>query len=387
MTSPLAKSLTLPCGSVLRNRIAKSAMTEGLADPFDNPTKAHHTLYRTWDNGGLGLQITGNVMIDRRFLERFGNVVVEDEQAIDALKAWAEAGHSTDGQIWMQISHPGRQCQRLVNTRPMAPSAVQLKLMGLFGNPRAMTETDIADVIARYANTARIAKKAGFDGVQIHGAHGYLISQFLSSATNQRQDKWGGSVANRARFLREVIASVRNEVGNDYPVSVKLNSADFQKGGFSQEECKMVAGWLSDDGIDLLEISGGTYEQLSFLNGPNEEVQRESTRKREAYFLEYAKNIRDAVKVPLMVTGGFRSLASMESAVEQDGIDLVGLARPVCTAPHIANTLLDGSVRQLDSYEEQLVLGSGYLGVNTPILPIKAINAFGSVGFFYWQII
>ena len=239
MTSPLAKSLTLPCGSVLRNRIAKSAMTEGLADPFDNPTSAHNTLYRTWDAGGLGLQITGNVMIDRRFLERFGNVVVEDEQAIDALKAWAAAGHATDGQIWMQISHPGRQCQKLVNTRPMAPSAVQLRLMGLFGNPRAMSENDIADVIARYTNTARIAQKAGFDGVQIHGAHGYLISQFLSSATNQRRDKWGGSVANRARFLREIIASVRNEVGNDFPVSVKLNSADFQKGGFKDSFFQM----------------------------------------------------------------------------------------------------------------------------------------------------
>ena len=386
MTSPLAQPLTLPCGVTLPNRLGKSAMTEGLADPQDNPTEAHNTLYRTWSEGGTGLLITGNVMVDRRYLERAGNVVLEDEQAVERLRSWAAVGKSGGSHIWMQINHPGRQCQRTINRQPLSPSDVQLKMIGLFGRPRAMTEADIEDVIARYAKTATLAKQTGFDGVQIHGAHGYLISQFLSPKTNQRHDKWGGSLENRARFVREVVRAVRIAVGDDYPVSIKLNSADFQKGGFTLSECVMVAGWLATDSIDLLEISGGTYEQLSLLGVEPTEV-RESTRKREAYFIEYADAIRQAAQIPLMVTGGFRSRVVMEQAITNKEVDIVGLARPLCTQPNLANQLFAGTIDEVDAYEHHLVLGKGFWGNNSRSSIIKAINAFGGVGFYYHQII
>lgn len=387
MTSVLGNSLKLPCGQELSNRLAKSAMTEGLADPSDNPTEKHATLYRRWAEGGLGLQITGNVMVDRRYLERAGNVVLEDENAMDRLVAWANAGKADGCKIWMQISHPGRQCARLVNSKPLAPSEVQLNLLGLFAKPIAMSEADITDAITRYAETARIAKKAGFDGAQIHGAHGYLVSQFLSPNSNRRTDKWGGSIENRARFLREIIAAVRKHAGEDFAIGVKLNSADFQKGGFDQDECRQVANWLEQDGVDLLEISGGTYEQLSFFHGADEDEVRESTKRREAYFIEYAKSIRDAVSLPLMVTGGFRSRQAMESAIEEDGIDLIGLARPLCTDVNLPKNVIAGTDTEADIFENELVLGKGWLGPRTPFQIINGINTFGSVGFYYWQII
>lgn len=280
--------LDLPCGVRLKNRFARSAMTEALADVHDAPNKAHQTLYERWSSGGMAIQMTGNVMVDKRYLERPGNVVVQDESAFNVLQDWARAAKSGGSQIWMQISHPGRQCPIVVHMRPLSPSAEKLRILGLFGKPRAMTSEDIQDAIQRYATTAAIAKKAGFDGVQIHAAHGYLVSQFLSPITNQRKDDWGGSLENRAKFLRKVYEATRAAVGNDFPVAVKLNSADFQKGGFTIEDSCQVARWLEKDGIDLIELSGGTYEQMSFVNG-TEEQQRDSTIKREAYFLEYAR--------------------------------------------------------------------------------------------------
>lgn len=384
--SPLAQTLSLPCGAVLPNRLGKSAMTEGLADKHDRPTVHHERLYRTWSEGGTGLHITGNVMIDRRYLERAGNVVLEDERDLDLFKRWAEAGTVGGNHCWVQLNHPGRQCPRIVNKQPLSPSDVHLDLLGNFGKPRAMTEEDIQDVIKRFARSAALVKRAGFTGVQIHCAHGYLFSQFLSPKVNQRKDQWGGSLENRARIIRHTIKAVREVVGNDFPIGVKLNSADFQKGGFSLDECVQVAQWLGEDGIDLLEISGGTYEQLSLIGVEPTEV-RESTRKREAYFIEYAARIRDAAKVPLMVTGGFRSRAVMEQAITQNEVDVVGLARPLCTQPDCSRQLIAGTLDQLDDYEQGLVLGSGFWGNNSRSNLVKAINSFGQVGFYYWQII
>lgn len=385
-TSSLASPLTLPCGAMLPNRLGKSAMTEGLADKGDLPSEALNTLYRTWSLGGTGLHITGNVMIDRRYLERAGNVVLEDDADLELFKAWAEAGQVGGNHLWVQLNHPGRQCPRLVNSKPLSPSEVHLELMGNFGKPRAMTEEDIQDLIKRFARSAALCKKAGFSGVQIHSAHGYLLSQFLSPKVNQRKDQWGGSLENRARLLRAIIAEVRQQVGPDYPIGVKLNSADFQKGGFTLDECVQVAHWLGEDGLDLLEISGGTYEQLSLIGVEPTDV-RESTRKREAYFIEYAKRIKEAAKIPLMVTGGFRSRDVMENAVSSGEVDLVGLARPLCTQPDCSKNLIKGTLEQLDDYEKDLVLGTGFWGNNSPWSFIKAINSFGQVGFYYWQII
>lgn len=386
MTSPLAQSLQLPCGTTIPNRIGKSAMTEGLADEHDNPTQAHLNLYGTWSDGGCGLHITGNVMIDRRYLERAGNVVVEDEQALPMLKQWAQASTHAGNQCWMQISHPGRQCPKMINSTPMSPSNVRLNMLGNFGQPKAMTDADIEDVIQRFATTASIAQKAGFTGVQLHCAHGYLISQFLSPITNQRHDQWGGSLENRARLARRAVQAIRKAVGPKFPVAVKLNSADFQKGGFSLSDCVSVARWLSEDGIDLLEISGGTYEQLSLMGVEPTEV-RESTRKREAYFIEYANAIKTAAQVPLMITGGFRSRDVMEKAVADGEVDMIGIARPLCTQPNLGSLLVDQWVGAADSFENSLALGTGFWGHNSPLGLIKGINSFGQVGFYYWQII
>jgi 2,4-dienoyl-CoA reductase-like NADH-dependent reductase (Old Yellow Enzyme family) len=386
----LRSPLRLACGVTLPNRILKSAMTEGLADAHDRPTEAHETLYRRWSEGGAGTLVTGNVMVDRRYLERPGNVVVEDEGAVDRLASWVRAGTTAGNQLWMQISHPGRQCTRMVTSQPVAPSEVQLRLGGMFGKPRALAEHEIADVVARYARTAGVARRAGFTGVQVHGAHGYLCSQFLSPRTNRRADSWGGPLENRARFVREVVRAVRREVGPDFPVSVKLNSSDFQKGAFTSEESCAVAAWLVEDGIDLLEISGGTYERLRLLGvrDPADADERaEGTKRREAYFLDYAASIRAAARVPLAVTGGFRSREGMEAALAEGAIDVVGLARPLCTEPDVAKALIEGTSESGRVDERSLRIAGGWLGPSSPNATVRALNAQAQTAWFYEQLL
>ena len=386
MTSPLASPISLPNGSVLANRLCKSAMTEGLADKFDLPTPALIQLYKTWSQGGTGLHITGNVMVDRRYLERAGNVVLEDDKNVELFRNWAKQGTTGGNHLWVQLNHPGRQCPKMVSTQPLSPSDVQLAMLGNFARPRPMDQSDIEEVIERFITSARLVKQAGFTGVQIHCAHGYLLSQFLSPKINQRQDQWGGSLENRARIIRHIIVGVRAAVGADFPIGVKLNSADFQKGGFSLEDCITVASWLGEDGVDLLEISGGTYEQLSLIGVEPTDV-RESTRKREAYFIEYAERIKQSAKIPVMITGGFRSRDVMERAIESGEVDVIGLARPLCTEPDCSTKLIQQTIQTIDCYEDKLVLGTGFWGNNSPSNLIKAINSFGQVGFYYWQII
>lgn len=380
----LSQPFTLPCGTVLPNRICKAAMTEGLADADDNPTKELNTLYQTWAEGGAGLLLSGNIMVDRRYLERSGNMVLEDDKDLVSFSALAKAGLTAGNQFWVQLNHPGRQCNRIVNSQPLAPSAVQLNLAGNFGQPREMTEADITDAITRFATSAELVKRAGFTGVQIHSAHGYLSSQFLSPLTNQRQDKWGGPLGNRARFLLETVRAVRSAVGKEFPISVKLNSADFQQGGFELADCQQVATWLCDEGIDLLEVSGGTYESLEWMD--NDE-KRDTTVNREAFFLQYAESIRAVTKTPLMITGGFRHLATIEDALSSKALDVVGIGRPFCVDPAFPNKLLNGSSNEAPQGEQGLVLGKGWLGPRSRFKLIRAINNQGQVGWFYQQII
>jgi 2,4-dienoyl-CoA reductase-like NADH-dependent reductase (Old Yellow Enzyme family) len=387
----LSTPLTLPCGAVLPNRVAKGAMTEGLADRDDNPTERHVELYRRWSDGGAGMLLTGNVMVDRRFLERPGNVVIEDRSGEGALRTWAAAGTRNGNHLWMQISHPGRQCTRMSSSHPVAPSAVKLEgMMGLAAPPRALEVSEIHDIIGRFAFVARMAKETGFTGVQIHSAHGYLSSQFLSPRVNQRTDEWGGSLENRSRFLREVYKAVREAVGPEFPIAVKLNSADFQKGGFSKEESAQVAAWLGELGLDLLEISGGTYEQMALFGdkGDGAEQKAESTRRREAYFLEYARDIRAALQgTPLMVTGGFRTPSLMREVVQSGEVDVVGIGRPFCIEPDLANRVLEGSGEPLPTPEKEIRLGPGFLGRGSSSRSIRTLNAGAEVAFFYRQII
>lgn len=392
MTVSLADPIKLPCGAVLKNRIAKAAMTEGLADPLNRATARHAALYRRWAEGGAGLLITGNVMVDRRYLERPGNVAIDGpqtEEAREALAVWADAATEAGSAIWMQISHAGRQSPKSVAVEPVGPSAVEIRLPGgQFGAPRALAHAEIEDVITRFAQAASTAKAAGFTGVQIHAAHGYLISEFLNPLVNQRSDQWGGALENRARLLMRVVGAVRAKVGSGFPVSVKLNSSDFQKGGFSFEDCLQVIEWLNGAGIDLLEISGGNYEQPSMmgidgLEPAFEDDVRESTREREAYFIRYAEKSAEIARMPLMVTGGFRTRAAMEEALASGAADVIGIARPLCVDPELPAQLISGAVESAPSWENTLRLGPGFLGPNSHNDIIKALNGFGAMAFFY----
>ncbi|MBE0482018.1 MAG: NADH:flavin oxidoreductase/NADH oxidase family protein [Bacterioplanes sp.] len=348
----LGLPLVLNNGSVIPNRFAKSALSETLGTVDLRVSKALPKLYQRWADGGVGLSITGNVMIDRRHLGEPNNVVLEDERDMERLRAWANAAKSRGGQVWMQLNHPGKQTPKMLNSDPMSPSAIPFhpSMQSFFATPRAMTEDDIHDVIQRFATAARLAQTAGFDGVQIHGAHGYLVSQFLSPHHNQRTDQWGGSLDNRMRFVIEVYQAMRAATGPSFNIGIKMNSADFQRGGFNEDDAAIVATTLADLGIDLIEVSGGTYETPAMAQGRESHQDssttspmKESTRLREAYFLEFAEMLRTKVKVPLMVTGGFRSKAAMEAAVASGACDLVGLGRPLCVEPDLVNQILSGN--------------------------------------------
>lgn len=378
--------LTLPCGHIVPNRFCKAATTEGLADAKDHATQALARLYGTWACGGAAIQMSGNIMVDARYLERAGNVVVQDKSGMGELKAWAKAVNENGSQLWGQISHPGRQCPRLVNLTPLAPSQVQLNIVGNFGKPRAATEADIQEIVNRFATTAGLLQEAGFDGVQVHSAHGYLLSQFLSPRTNLRQDAWGGSLKNRASLLLTVVAAVRALVGPHFPIAVKLNSSDFVQGGFTLDESAKVVQWLNDAGIDLLEVSGGTYEQLEFMKARDPDEVRDSTRVREAMFLEYAKKLKAVARMPIMVTGGFRTLAGMEAALQEGHTDMIGVARPSCIEPDFPARMLAGTMSRLPITEDRLVLGRGYWGPNSRSGHIRGLNNLAQAGWYYRQI-
>ncbi|MEE4537062.1 MAG: NADH:flavin oxidoreductase/NADH oxidase family protein [Erythrobacter sp.] len=391
----LDQPLTLPCGAVLPNRLAKAAMTEGLATPGGRPTAALERLYGVWAKGGAGLLITGNVIVDRNHLERPGNVVIEKEPDAGMaarLTAWAKAGTRGGHHLWAQISHAGRQTPKLVNRAPKSCSDVPLALPGgQFGQPTPLTRSEIAELVERWANAARACHDAGFTGVQIHAAHGYLVSQFLSPRVNRRTDEYGGSLANRARFLREIVAAVRAVVGPQFPVSVKLNSADFQKGGFDFEDSLEVVRWLEADSVDLIEISGGTYEQpkLVGLEGIEPEEPQSSapsTLAREAYFADFAQAMQVETTVPLMVTGGFRTRGAMLQALQKGAADVIGLGRPMCLMTDAPRRLIEGEIQRLPRYEDRLELLPAALALLKRFQLVKAASGFAGIYWFYEQL-
>lgn len=344
MSTSLSAPLTLPGGAVLHNRIAKAAMSENLADDH-LPGERLLRLYGRWSHAGAGLLLTGNVMVDRRALGEPRNVVVESDAAVDALRRWADVAQAGGAACWPQVNHPGRQGARQVSSEMVAPSAVPLKIGGgLFGTPRALEATEIEDLVGRFGRVAGWSKRAGFAGVQVHGAHGYLVSQFLSPLVNQRDDAWGGDAERRRRFLVEVVRAMRAEVGAGFPIGVKLNSADFQRGGFDEAESMAVVEVLEAEGVDLLEISGGTYERPAMMAALPE--QKASTAAREAYFLRYAQAVRARTRMPLLLTGGFRTRTGMEAALASGAVDMVGLGRPMALEPDLPRRLLDGSATE-----------------------------------------
>ena len=396
MQNLINESFTLPCGQVIKNRICKAAMTERIAKGNNLAHQGHANLYDRWADGNIGISLTGNVQVDRRNLEGPANVAIDKnnyKEQFESLKAWSKSGTKNNTQLWMQISHAGRQTPGEINSSPLAPSDIRLKIPGKnYGIPTPMTEENILDVIDRFVFTAKIARETGFTGVQFHSAHGYLLSEFLSPDINNRNDAWGGSIENRTRIHLEIIKRCRQEVGEDFPISVKLNSTDFQKGGFSPDESIKVAQILENAGVDIIEISGGTYEQPKLIgidasiNPKRSEKRKESTIAREAYFLEYAKDIRSAVSLPLMVTGGFRTRDGIEEALRSNVCQIVGIGRPLCADPYCIKKLIAGELENLPSFEKTLSLGPSILSPSSPFTLIKVINAFGAMAWFYQQI-
>ena len=344
----IASSFTLPNGSILKNRIVKSAMSENFGTRHHAPSKGLINAYKVWAKGNPGLLITGNIMIDSMALGEARNVVVEDYKDFELLKKWAKSVERTGVHLWPQINHPGRQAFAAINRETVGPSAVSLNMGNtskMFKLPTALTEEAIWDIIKRFGNTARIMKEAGFTGCQIHGAHGYLVSQFLSPISNVRTDQFGGSISNRARFVLEIYREIRYQVGSGYPIGIKINSADFQTGGFTELESLEVIRLLENEGIDLIEISGGTYEKPAMIQGDR----KKSTIAREAYFLDYIEKARKLIKTPLLLTGGIRSVSVMEKALKDGNLDFIGLARPFCLYPNLANQVFDGSVKRFET--------------------------------------
>ena len=394
MTQLISQSLKLPCGAELPNRLAKAAMTEGLATANGVPTPELERLYGLWSDGGAGMLLSGNIQVDRDHLERPGNVVIDakpNSAMRKALASWAKAGTRNGNHFWAQISHAGRQTQKIVNPHPKAPSPIKLGLPGgQFGEPVALTKPEIKQIVRRFGVCAAAVQEAGFTGVQVHAAHGYLLSQFLSPRSNHRDDEYGGDLANRARMLLDVIASVRKAVGPDFPVAVKLNSADFQKGGFDFADSLEVVQWLEKASVDLIEISGGTYEQPKLLGvaGMEEEEKqevKESTMIREAYFVDFALAMQEKVSIPLMVTGGFRQRRVMEQALETGSADLIGLGRPMCVMADAPNQLLAG-LDELPRYEDNLSLFPSWLSFLSTFKPLRALATFAVQFWFYGQI-
>lgn len=334
------ESLQLPNGQVIANRIAKAAMEENMADLHQAPSKALKQLYKTWADGEPGLLLTGNVMIDRRAMTGPGGVALENEQHLASFREWADVARAKGVHFWVQLSHPGRQTMANLGQQALAPSAIALDVGSfskMFAKPKAMTEDDIQDVIKRFATSARLAVQAGFTGVQIHGAHGYLLSQFLSPLSNHRTDRWGGSLENRARLLLEVIRAVRANVSPSFCVSVKLNSADFQRGGFDETDARAVVEMLNTLPIDLLELSGGSYEAPAMQG----EARDGRTLAREAYFLDFATQMASIATMPLMVTGGIRRLPVVQQVLDS-GIAMAGIATALTLEPQLIKQWREG---------------------------------------------
>ncbi|MET9327364.1 NADH:flavin oxidoreductase/NADH oxidase family protein [Tsukamurella sp. NPDC003166] len=340
--------LTLRSGAVLPNRIAKAAMEEGIAGAEQAPDGRTVELYRRWGAGGAGLLLTGNVMVHAEALTGPGAIVLDAGSPLRPFREWASAAKENGASIWMQISHPGRQIQVDMPGVTWGPSekAVDLgsALSKRFGTPTAMTDGQILATITRFATTARRAEEAGFDGVEVHAAHGYLLSQFLSPLVNTRTDEWGGSLENRARMLVETVRAIRAQVSSVFAVAVKLNSADFQRGGFEADDARAVIAMLAPLGVDLVEVSGGSYESPAMtgraagapsgLPAADGRPRDARTAAREAYFLELAADLAATSAIPLMVTGGIARRETAEAALAEH-VAVVGIGTALSVTPDL----------------------------------------------------
>ncbi|RMH79180.1 MAG: oxidoreductase [Actinomyces sp.] len=324
----VGRPLELPCGTVLPNRTVKAAMSDSLGDGAGNPTDDQLALYRRWAEGAVAVAIVGEVQIDPRHPERPGNLVLESPVDAERLRRLAEVGRADGTGVWLQLGHAGALADPRLS-RPVGPSALEVE--GL--RCRALSSREIAALPATYARAARLARELGFGGVEIHAAHGFLLSQFLSPLFNHRHDAYGGPIENRCRLLLEVVEAVRDAVGPDTAVGVKINATDQLRGGLDEEEGLAVVACLDSSGVDLIDISGGTY----FPGAPSSSERVTAG----PYFVDFARRAREVTSRPLMVTGGIKTRAQAVDALASGAVDVVGVARGLALDPGLVARWLE----------------------------------------------
>ncbi len=330
MPDALFHPLELPCGTVLKNRLVKSAMSDSLGDGRGDPTGAQVRLYERWAEGGVAASIVGEVQGDPRFAEKPGNLVLGPDSDAVRFEALAARGSANGTGLWLQLGHAGAMTHPPIGM-PKGPSA--LSLPGL--ECEALSPDEVRELPAAFARTASRAQALGFGGVQVHAAHGFLLSQFLSPLFNRRTDAYGGSLAARMRLLLETVEAVRGATGSGFVVAVKLNATDQLEGGFEESEALETIAALDATGIDLIDISGGTY-----FPGAASASDRAGS---GPYFVDFARRARHRTDVPLMVTGGFKTRRHAERALADGGPDLIGLARALALEPALPNAWRAGA--------------------------------------------
>jgi len=356
-------------GMELKNRLVRSATHEAMADDDGFPTDRLFKLYKRLVKGGVGLIITGYTYVSPDGKSR-AMLGIDTDEHISKYRELVDHVHQNDAKIAMQINHCGRQTTKeMTGAQPIAPSAVKEKTF--FVMPREMTEEDIERIIDAFAQAARRVKKSGFDAVQIHGAHGYLISQFLCPHTNRRKDKWGGSIDNRMRFVTEIYDRTRKNVGDDYPVLIKINAYDHMKNGLKPEESVVMAEKLAEMGFDGIEVSCGIIEDGgSMLRGDTpldvildewemykkkDFLYRFIVRKfgskiippipfTQGYNRESAKVIKKRVNVPIFSVGGMIDPEFMEETIQNGDADYISLCRALINDPNFPNKIKEGSL-------------------------------------------
>ena len=326
--------ITLPNGTTIKNRFFKSAMSEGMGTRDFQPKKNIATLYKRWAEGGTGLIITGNIMVDPKGTAEPGNIVFDKNSNMEILKDWAKQGQQHGAKVMVQLNHPGKQVPKTIAKETVAPSTIPLGngLNKLFSTPRALTTSEVEELVQKFVTSAKVAKEAGFSGVQIHAAHGYLISQFLSPHDNRRTDKYGGSLENRMRFLKEIYLGMREELGKDFTIGIKINSTDFKEDGLTEEDSLKTIIELANLGLDFVEISGGTYERPAMMGATSKSTN-------QVFFAEYSKKLKQKIEIPVVVTGGIRSINAMNTLLNDNTTDFIGIARPLTINPNIPNKI------------------------------------------------
>jgi len=362
--------ITLPNGTTIKNRFFKSAMSEGMGTRDFQPKKNIATLYKRWAEGGTGLIITGNIMVDPKGTAEPGNIVFDKNSNMEILKNWANQGQQHGAKVMVQLNHPGKQAPKTVSKQTVAPSAVPLGngLNKLFSTPRALTTSEVEELVQKFVTSAKITKEAGFSGVQIHAAHGYLISQFLSPHDNRRTDKYGGSLENRMRFLKEIYLGMREELGKNFTIGIKINSTDFKEDGLTEEDSLKTIIELANLGLDFVEISGGTYERPAMMGATSKSTN-------QVFFAEYSKKLKQKIEIPVVVTGGIRSINAMNTLLNDNTTDFIGIARPLTIDPNIPNKIKQGTYTIVETTR-----------VSTGVKKLDKI--FGSLlGIVYYQVL